>query len=263
MSILKEIYEYKKNFVAQQKNKCSQKEIENQLIIDKNSSFKFYKKLKKECDQISIIGEIKKGSPSLGKFVDDNINIIQLASAYEKNNISCLSILTDEKYFNGKLSDLEEIKKSTNLPILRKDFIVDEYQIYESKLSGADCILIILSMLKQEEADKFAVIANNLDMDSIIEIHNLDELKRSFNMISNIIGINNRNLNNFETDLNTTIELSKELQNSEKLIISESGFHSKEDIDKICKNTSINNFLIGEYLMKSQNLPSHIKELLS
>ena len=148
MSILKEIYEYKKNFVEQQKNKCSQKEIENQLIIDKNSSFKFYKKLKKECDQISIIGEIKKGSPSLGKFVDDNINITQLANAYEKNNISCLSILTDEKYFNGKLSDLEEIRKSTNIPILRKDFIVDEYQIYESKLSGADCILIILSMLK-------------------------------------------------------------------------------------------------------------------
>ena len=158
---------------------------------------------------------------------------------------------------------LEEIKKSTNLPILRKDFIVDEYQIYESKLSGADCILIILSMLKQEEADKFAIIANNLDMDSIVEIHNLDELKRSNNMISNMIGINNRNLNNFETDLNTTIKLSKELQNNEKLFISESGFHRKEDIDIICKNTSINNFLIGEYLMKSQNLPSDIRELLN
>ena len=263
MSILKEIYEYKKNFVEEQKNKCSQKKIENQLKIDKNSSFKFYKKLKKECDQISIIGEIKKGSPSLGKFVDDNINIIQLANIYEKNNISCLSILTDEKYFNGKLSDLEEIRKSTIIPILRKDFIVDEYQIYESKLSGADCILIILSMLKQEDADKFSIIANDLGMDSIVEIHNLDELKRSNNMISNMIGINNRNLNNFETDLNTTIKLSKELQNNEKLFISESGFHRKEDIDIICENTSINNFLIGEYLMKSQNLPSHIRELLN
>tara|TARA_S200000501_G_C20381559_1_gene550755 strand:- start:305 stop:607 length:303 start_codon:yes stop_codon:yes gene_type:complete len=100
-------------------------------------------------------------------------------------------------------------------------------------------------------------------MDSIVEIHNLDELKRSNNMISNMIGINNRNLNNFETDLNTTIKLSEDLQDNEKLFISESGFHSKEDINKVSKNTSINNFLIGEYLMKSQNLPSHIKELLN
>ena len=189
--------------------------------------------------------------------------MIDFAKTYEDNNISCISVLTDEKYFSGKIEDLIEIRKEVQLPILRKDFIVDDYQIYESKLIGADCILIILSMLSQDDAERFAKLASELKMDSIIEVHNYDELQRAKSMNANMIGINNRNLNNFVTNLETTINLSQNLDHCDKLIISESGFHSKSDISKIYTATGISNYLIGEFLMKSDNLPNHIAELLN
>ena len=249
-------------FVSNQKEINPQSKIESKLKIN-NINFPFFEKLNHQNNQISIIGEIKKASPSLGKFTKENINLIDFAKAYEDNNISCISVLTDEKYFNGKIEDLIEIRKEVQLPILRKDFIVDDYQIYESKLIGADCILIILSMLSQDDADRFAELAYELKMDSIIEVHDYDELQRAKSMKSNMIGINNRNLNNFVTTLDTSINLSQHLDNCDKLIISESGFHSKSDISKIYTTTGISNYLIGEFLMKSDNLPKHIEELLN
>ena len=140
MSILKEIYDYKLNFVSKQKKILPQKEIEKEIKIDDNNKNSFYKKLKIENNKISIIGEIKKASPSLGIFVNDTIDIIKIAKTYEENNISCLSVLTDEKYFHGSINDFKQIREEIKIPILRKEFIVDEYQIYESKLIGADCI---------------------------------------------------------------------------------------------------------------------------
>ncbi len=262
MSILKEIYEYKISFVSKQKKIISQSKLENKLNII-NNNYPFFEKLNHQNNQISIIGEIKKASPSLGKFTTESINLIDLAKTYEENNVSCISVLTDEKYFYGKIEDLIEIKQYVQLPVLRKDFIVDEYQIYESKLIGADCILIILSMLSQDEADRFTKLANELKMDSIIEVHDYDELQIAKSMDSNMIGINNRNLNNFETSLDTTINLSQYLDNCDKLIISESGFHSKSDISKVYTATGISNYLIGEFLMRSDNLKSHIEELLN
>ena len=168
--------------------------------------------------------------------------MVDIAKIYEKNNISCLSVLTDEKYFMGSIEDLIKIKKETTIPILRKDFIVDEYQIYESKLYGVDCILIILAMLNQNEAEKFTAIANEVNIDTIIEVHNYDELQRAKSLNSKMVGLNNRNLNNFVTDIDITINLCKDLVDTDKLIISESGFHSKKDIDKIIKTTGVNNF---------------------
>ena len=165
--------------------------------------------------------------------------------------------------YKRQIEDLIEIREKVKLPILRKDFIVDDYQIYESKLIGADCILIILSMLSQDDANRFAELASELKMDSIIEVHDHDELQRAKAMNSNMIGINNRNLNNFVTNLDNTINLSQHLDNCDKLIISESGFHSKSDISKIYTTTGISNYLIGEFLMKSDNLPNHIDELLN
>ena len=262
MSILKEIYEYKLDFVKNQKKIISQKVIEKSIIIGDKKNY-FYKKLRDEDNQISIIGEIKRASPSLGEFIDNNINIIDIARTYERNGISCLSILTDEKYFNGSIEDLKQIRKQTILPILRKEFIVDEYQIFESKLLGADCILIILSMLNIDEADKFSKIAYDLGLDTIIEVHDASEFELAKKLNSKIIGINNINLNNFVTDINTSIKLAKEFNNNEKILISESGFHGKEDIKKIYDETGLNNFLIGEYLMKSKDLDNHIIELLN
>ncbi len=264
MSILKEIYNYKIDFVTKQKETISQSSIEAKINLSDSDHSSFYKKLKAQENKISIIGEVKKASPSLGYFVNKEINLVDVAQTYEKCNISCISVLTDEKYFKGSLDDLVNIRSNISIPILRKDFIVDDYQIYESKLNGANCILIILSMLNMKEAQRFAMIAQDLGIDSIIEVHNVEELLIAKSIKSSkIIGINNRNLNNFKTDLNISIKLSKYLEENEKLVISESGFHGKKDIQKIIEATGINNFLIGEFLMKSDNLSHHISDLLT
>ena len=262
MSILQEIYLYKLNFVNKQKSITSQKEIQSK-IDDSKFNASFYEKLINENDKISIIGELKKASPSLGKFVKSEVDLVEIANIYEQNKISCLSILTDEKYFNGNIKDLIKIRNNTKLPILRKDFIVDEYQIYESKLVGSDCILLILAMIDQKKVNRFTAIAKEIGLDVIIEAHNDKELERAISMDSEIIGINNRNLNNFVTDLQTTINLSKKIKNKNSLIISESGYSSKTEITKIHELTGITNFLVGEFLMKSKNLASEISKLLN
>tara|TARA_Y200000002_G_scaffold172036_1_gene141989 strand:+ start:450 stop:1241 length:792 start_codon:yes stop_codon:yes gene_type:complete len=263
MSILNEIYQYKIEFVEKQKKLHSQRDILDKIKNIHSQNFIFSKKLKNEMNQTSIIGELKRASPSLGNFVNKEINLSKIARTYEECGVSCLSILTDEKYFKGSVDDLIEIRKISTLPILRKDFIVDEYQIYESKLVGANCILIILSMLDQKKADKLESIARNIGLDVIIEIHNKEELKRAVNMRSELIGINNRNLNNFETSIETTIELSNYIGNLSKVFISESGFHSYNNVNKIITLTGINNFLIGEYLMKSEQLETDIENILN
>ena len=263
MSILNEIYQYKIEFVEKQKKLHSQRDILDKIKNIHSQNFIFSKKLKNEMNQTSIIGELKRASPSLGNFVNKEINLSKIARTYEECGVSCLSILTDEKYFKGSVDDLIEIRKISTLPILRKDFIVDEYQIYESKLVGANCILIILSMLDQKKADKLESIAQNIGLDVIIEIHNKEELKRAVNMRSELIGINNRNLNNFETSIETTIELSNYIGNLSKVFISESGFHSYNNVNKIITLTGINNFLIGEYLMKSEQLETDIENILN
>ena len=263
MSILKEIYDYKINYVEKQKLIITQSEIQKKINISRSNKFPFYRKLANQNNNISIIGELKRASPSVGTIVNESTDLVKIANLYEANNIACLSILTDEKYFKGSMDDLVKVRENTNMPILRKDFIVDEYQIYESKLIGSDCILIILSMLNQKDADKFSKIAKDLELDTILEVHNIDELNRAMKMESNMIGINNRNLNNFYTDINTTINLYKNVKNIDKLLISESGINGKSDIKKIHNATGINNFLIGEYLMKSKQLENHINNLLN
>ena len=264
MSILQEIKKYKLDFVKNQKNNMSQAEIiyscKNIPSVEKNI---FSKKLLIENDiQISIIGELKRSSPSAGKIVDKSIDLIEIAKEYEKNGISCISILTDEKYFNGSNNDLIDVKKHISLPILRKDFIVDEYQIYESKMIGADCILLILSILDDKKANQFERISLDLGLDVLIEVHNNEEMKRAEIMRSPLIGINNRNLNDFSVDIDNSIRLSKSSK-EDKVIIAESGINTRTDIDHIRKNSCINTFLVGESLMKSSDLSENVKNLIN
>ena len=263
MSILNKIYEYKIDFVEKQKKLHTQIDILNKLKNIPSNNFSFSKKLKNEMSQTSIIGELKRASPSLGNFVNDEINLSNIAKTYEECGVSCLSILTDEKYFKGSIEDLVEIRRISTLPILRKDFIVDEYQVYESKLVGANCILLILAMIDQKKADELETIAQNIGLDVIIEIHNREELDRAVKMRSELIGINNRNLNNFETNIQTTIELSNYTGDLSKIFISESGFNNHNSVNKIISLTGINNFLIGEYLMKSEQLETDIGNILN
>ena len=264
MSILQEIKEYKLDFVKNQKRKISLSTVmENCKLLSTEDSNNFSRKLINENNmKTSIIGELKRSSPSAGTIIDNNIDIINIAKQYEENGVSCISILTDEKYFKGSINDLIEVKKHISLPILRKDFIVDEYQIYESKVIGANCILLILSILDDKQAYLFEKISSEIGLDVLIEVHNEEEMKRAELMKSPLIGINNRDLNDFSIDINNSIKISNMIK-GDKLIIAESGINTRQDIDHIKNNSSIDTFLIGESLMRSSNLSQNVKNLIN
>ena len=215
--------------------------------IDMNNLGKNIFKRSLEGKSQSIIAEIKKASPSAG-LISEDFDPVSKAKEYESFGASALSILTEEDYFQGDVQYLIDVKNASNLPILRKDFIIDEYQIYESKLIGADCILLIASILNDEELKIFSQIADKLCLDYIIEVHDKDELLRVKNFSKAIIGVNNRNLKTFEVDIENSIKLRKEFQ-EDNIFVSESGIKSQKDIDKL-KEHNINVFLIGESLMK-------------
>ena len=220
----------------------------------------FFNKLKKNpVPNINIIAEIKKASPSKGIICKDFFPT-DIAKSYEKFGASCLSILTDYPSFQGKQEDLIAVRKISNLPILRKDFIFDEIQVYESRAIGSDCILIIMAALTDNEAKCIEKKAIELGMDVILEIHNQKELERALLLNSKLIGINNRDLNSFITNLNTTADLIKFIPN-DYLVISESGISTKDDI-KFIMDFEVNSFLIGENFMKSNNIEQEFLKLL-
>ena len=195
----------------------------------------------------AIIAEIKKASPSAG-IISEDFDPIKKAKEYEDFGASALSILTEEDFFQGSSEYLKEVKAITSLPILRKDFMIDEYQIYEAKLIGADCILLIASVLNDDEIQSFVDLAESLELDYLIEIHDLNELERVKNFSNAMIGVNNRNLKTFDVDLNNSINLKKAF-NGNNLFVAESGIKSQDDIDAL-KAHDIHVFLIGESLMK-------------
>ena len=195
----------------------------------------------------AIIAEIKKASPSAG-IISENFNPVEKAKEYEAFGASALSILTEEDFFQGSNQFLMDVKAITKLPIIRKDFMVDEYQIYEAKLMGADCILLIASVLSDNEITQFTDLAETLELDYLIEVHDEDELRRVEHFENAMIGVNNRNLKTFEVDLSNSINLKK-LFKGDNLFIAESGIKNQDDIDEL-KNHDIHAFLIGESLMK-------------
>ena len=245
MSILKEIVE--KTIITIDKRKESKSldhlksQIENLTLADPN----FKKSLLKKDE--AIIAEIKKASPSAG-IISHNFNPVSKAKEYESIGASALSILTEESYFKGNSKYLEEVKRHTKLPILRKDFMIDEYQLYEAKLMGADCILLIASILNDEQLKSFVMLAESLKLDYLIEVHDIDELRRVECFKNAIIGVNNRNLKTFDVDINNSINLKKQFK-GKNIFVSESGIKKKSDI-KLLKESGIHVFLIGESLMK-------------
>ena len=195
----------------------------------------------------AIIAEIKKASPSAGVIKED-FDPTKIAMEYESFGASALSILTEEDFFMGSVEYLKEVKKITSLPILRKDFMIDEYQIYESKLIGADCILLIASILTDQEIEDFISTAEKLELDYLIEVHDENELKRVEHFEDALIGVNNRNLETFEVDLNNSVRLRNTFK-QKNIFIAESGIKSKEDMNYL-KMNNIKVFLIGERLMR-------------
>ena len=208
---------------------------------------------------IRLIAEIKKASPSRGVLSKD-FDPLFLAKVYEASGASALSILTDEHFFLGHLHFLSLVKIHSTLPLLQKDFILDVYQIYEARRWGADAILLIASVLQDEELGGFYRIARELDMAVVIEVHNEMELERVLPIRPRIVGINNRDLQTFETSLETTRRLARAIP-SDVVVISESGLLNREDILRV-EEVGVDAILVGEALMTSLDIPAKVKELL-
>ncbi len=245
MNILDEIVAKTKSKLEEKKQGLSLEELSSKIDFENLKETNFKKSLQNKAE--AIIAEIKRASPSAG-IISDNFDPVLKSKEYESFGASALSILTEEDYFLGNIEYLKDVKAISSLPILRKDFIVDEYQIYESKLIGADCILLIASILNDEELKNFSEIAERLKLDYIIEVHDEEELQRVQHFSNAIIGVNNRNLKTFDVDINNSVELKKIFE-GENIFIAESGIKSKKDIEYL-KQHNINVFLIGESLMK-------------
>ena len=257
-NILKKICKDKKIFIEKEKKKKSIGFlVKNTSKKKKVNDFKkaFDKNLKK--GKIPVISEIKKKSPSQGK-INKNFSPVKIAKEYQKNGATCLSILTDEKYFAGSLNHLKKVRKITNLPILRKDFIIDNYQVIESKYSGVDCVLLIMAALEKNHAKELEATAIEYGLNVLLEVHNDKELEQALDLKSNFIGINNRNLKTLKVNINNTKKLIKKIP-KKKYVISESGIKTINDMIDLW-SYGIKGFLIGETLLKKQ---SELKDFLN
>ena len=222
-------------------------------IIDKNNSFfNFKEKIQSNLsnNKTSIIAEIKKASPSAGVIIQ-NYNPVEIANIYNTNNVTCLSVLTEEDYFLGNLIHISKIKEKVNLPILCKDFFIDKFQIPLAKSYGADAILIILAGVSDNLANDLYEEALKYKMSVVVEVHTVDEAEKALHFKEALIGINNRNLKTLKTDINTTYDIYNVLNNHDGPLISESGIKTKEELLDLKNKTSINTFLIGESLLKN------------
>jgi indole-3-glycerol phosphate synthase len=206
-----------------------------------------------------LITEIKKSSPS-GGLIREDFDPVALAQAYAGAGSVCLSVLTDEKYFSGTTAHLQAARAAVSLPVLRKDFILDAWQVYESRAMGADCILLILAALEDEQARELESLARALDMDVLAEVHNEAELERALGLQTPLLGINNRNLKTMVTSLETTEQLSL-LCPPDRFLISESGIKTHEDIERLRK-VCVQGFLVGESLMREADVGLAVRRLL-
>jgi len=210
-------------------------------------------------NDVAIIAEVKKASPSAGIIAAD-FNPLSIAREYARGGAHCLSVLTDQQYFHGDLAYLRQIREHVDLPLLRKDFILHELQVYESVIAGADAILLIVASLGEQQLSQLYNIARNCQLDVLVEVHDLAEMERALELGADMIGINNRNLKTFQVDLATTEALSEEIP-GDTVAISESGIKEVEDIRRV-RAAGINAVLIGETLMRAKNIPAKLQELL-
>lgn len=209
-------------------------------------------------DKVSLIAEVKKASPSKGVFLEDFVPRA-IATEYEKFGASAISILTDENFFQGHVSYLREVKSVVNLPVLRKDFILDTYQVVEARAAGADVVLLIAACLDDRLLRELYRAVEELGMTALIEVHNAQEMERGLKLNPKLVGINNRNLHDFSVDLNTTVELAK-LCPPEITLIGESGINTAKDIEKLAK-AGVHAVLVGESLIIADDRPAKIQEL--
>ena len=262
-NVLEKIIKQKKDDLKTIKEKISLTAIENKIkSIDNFLDFKKTIINNQEQNKVSLIAEIKKASPSV-KIIVKDFDYLKIANLYSDNNATCLSVLTEEKFFLGNLNYITEIKKKIKLPILAKDFFIDPYQVAYSKSFGCDCILIILSALSEKQADEIYDEALKNKLSVIVEVHDEKEAECALKYNEAIIGINNRDLKNLNVSLDNSIRIKKKLTSHQGPLISESGIKNKNDAQYIYDNTGIKNFLIGESLLTSGEPGRLIKHILS
>ena len=253
--ILDEISEYKRKEVAGRKIKVPLDILEKRIIRDTKS---FYKALAGNKG-IKLIAELKKASPSKG-IIREDFKPQDLARLCVGAGASALSVLTDENFFKGSLSYLEAVSEFANVPVLCKDFIIDEYQITEARARGADSVLLLVNILDEKKIKKFLELSHKYEMDCLVEVHTQEELQKALNTDAKIIGINNRNLDTFEVDITNTEKLISQIPEG-KLVVSESGIFTRKDIEYL-ESLGVGAVLVGEAIMASPDVASKVKELL-
>jgi indole-3-glycerol phosphate synthase len=254
---LEKIIELKKKEIAEYKKTDNLSFFKKNINIKPSGSL-FSRAISKK-DKLCLIAEIKKASPSAG-IIRKEFEPLKIARIYEKSGASAISVLTEHEFFKGHIGYLQNLKKEISLPLLRKDFIIDEYQIYESKYYGADALLLIAAILKKGQLEKLLSLTHKLDMEAIIEIHDEDDLEKVPMEKAEIIGINNRNLKTFKVEIETTKKLYPLLP-KDKTVVAESGIKEPAHI-KMLKNLGINAALIGEHFMRAENIEEAVRDIM-
>ncbi|MBL4821863.1 MAG: indole-3-glycerol phosphate synthase TrpC [Gammaproteobacteria bacterium] len=259
-TILQEIVAHKRQEVARNKAAISVTVLEAEIQPESEMRpFEGALRDRISSQQPAVIAEIKKASPSKG-LIRADFDPVSLATEYAFGGATCLSVLTDEKFFQGHNDYLRQARAACNLPVLRKDFIIDPYQIIESRWLGADCILLIVAALEKQQLAELSDCAQELGLDVLVEVHNKTELEASLELNTDLIGINNRDLHSFSTDLNTTYGLLP-LIPEEKLVITESGINSRADIVAMQEH-GVFGYLIGEIFMRSEKPGEKLREIV-
>ncbi len=255
--ILDDILANKKNELAETKRRVPFADIKAK-VLDAGPVRGFGKSITSD-GEIRLIAEVKKASPSKGVIRED-FDPSAIAGIYEEAGASCLSVLTEKRYFQGSLEYLDRIRQTVKLPLLRKDFIIDEYQIFEARTAGADAVLLISACLEKQRMEDYLGIAKQLGLDVLVESHTYKEMDRAILSGAMIVGINNRDLATFKVNLQTTIDLLKDIPD-DRIVVSESGISARADV-LILQRAGVDAILVGESLMREKDIGKKVKELL-
>ncbi len=257
--ILTKIIEHKKNELVERKQRVPLEKMQ-EWAKEAPSPRGFESALRgaQAAQRPGVIAEIKRASPSKG-ILRENFNPMQIAASYQMNGATCVSVLTDSEFFKGSCAILELSRKTCFLPMLRKDFIIDPYQVYETRAVDADCMLLIVAALEDDQMVELNQLAKELRLDVLVEVHNEEEVDRALKLEPTLLGINNRNLHTFETSLDTTLNLLPKIPD-ECHIVTESGIHTKDDVAKMTEK-GVNSFLVGEAFMVAEEPGAKLKEL--
>lgn len=246
--ILSKIIAVKHEEIAAAKKAISLSQLAEQAAAQNHRDFVAALRHKRDAGLAGVIAEVKKASPSKG-LIRENFNPAEIAASYQQGGAACLSVLTDVQFFQGCAAYLQQARAACELPVLRKDFIIDPWQVVEARAMGADCILLIVSALEDGQMQELEAQAHELGMAVLVEVHDADELERSLRLTTPLIGVNNRNLRTFETTIETTISLLAQLP-ADRMVVTESGIATREHVIRL-REANVNNFLVGEAFMRA------------